>query len=177
MWTAACASGSRSPLVSPDGTEIAFEKQLITLLEDKQTIQNQIWVMPLAAGVAPQMPHLVLDLTKKQQKQVVGLAWDSDASLMLLEDDVSYSVPTDTPDAPLSTPLDLNGLTLATTPGVSATRAPALSEIGGFAYGVQTPNGPQVLIRGAEWRHAGPGSFPLRPVADAGTKSPSCRPA
>ncbi len=169
------------PALSPDGTRVAFEKQRITLQEDKQTIKNEIWVMPLAAPAPSdgnaQKPHLVIDLTKKQQKQVVGLAWDSDSSLLLLEDEVAYSVPTDTADAPLTTPLDLNGLTLATAPDVSATRSPALTEIGGFAYSVQTPTGPQVLIRGAERRHAGADRRPCLPCPRPATKSPSCRPA
>ena len=155
------------PVISPDGTRIAFEKQLILLQEEKQTVQNEIWVMPLTAGDA-QKPHLVLDLTKKQQKQVVGMAWDSDSSLLLLEDETAFSVPTDTADEPLQTPLDLSRLTLATAPDVSATRSPALTEIGGFAYEVQTPNGPQILIRGKDGVTTGPAAslFALSPTGD-----------
>lgn len=143
------------PALSPDGSQVAFEKQLITIGEDKQTVDNQIWVMPTAPGTR-NPPHLVMDLTAQKLKQIVGLAWDSDSSLLLLEDGVSYSVPTDTDDLPLKTPLDLRGLKLASDPNVSATRAPALADAGTFAYGVQTPGGPQVLTQAKEQATPGP---------------------
>ena len=152
------------PALSPDGTRLAFEKQLITLGEEQQTIENQIWVMPLATGDASR-PHLVMDLTRQKMKQIVGLAWDSDSSVLFLEDGTEYSVPTDSPEAPLPIPLDLHGLTLATTPTISATRAPTLTEAGGFAYSVQTPTGPQVLIQNAGKVAPGPAAslFALSP--------------
>ena len=155
------------PAISPDGTQIAFEKQLITLQEDKQAIDNQIWVMPLAAGTR-NPPHLVMDLTQQKLKQIVGLAWDSDSSLLFLEDGASYSVPTETADAPLVTPLDLHGLALAKTSSVSATRSPALTEAGAFAYEVQTPTGPQVLTQVKEHTLPGPAAsvFALSPTGD-----------
>lgn len=155
------------PALSPDGTQLAFEKQLITLGEGKQTVQNQIWVMPLAPGSA-NLPRLVMDLTQQKLKQIVGLAWDSDSSLLFLEDGVQYSVPTDTADPPLKIPLDLNGLTLATTPDVSATRSPALAESGRFTYGVQTPTGPQTLVQNAGAVSPGPAAavFALAPAGD-----------
>ncbi len=155
------------PALSPDGTQLAFEKQLITIQEEKQTVQNQIWVMPLAPGSA-NLPRLVMDLTANKLKQIVGLAWDSDSSLLFLEDDVEYSVPTDTPDPPLKIPLDLNGLTLATTPDISATRSPALAESGRFTYGVQTPTGPQTLVQNAGAVSPGPAAavFALAPAGD-----------
>jgi len=155
------------PALSPDGTHLAFEKQLITLQEEKQSIQNQIWVMPLAPGSA-NLPRLVMDLTQQKLKQIVGLAWDSDSSVMFLEDGVEYSVPTDTPDQPLKIPLDLHGLTLATMSDISATRSPALTEAGSFAYGVQTPTGPQVLVQNAGAVTPGPAAavFALNPKGD-----------
>ena len=155
------------PALSPDGTQLAFEKQLITLQEEKQSIQNQIWVMPLAPGSA-NLPRLVMDLTQQKLKQIVGLAWDSDSSVMFLEDGVEYSVPTDTPDQPLKIPLDLHGLTLATMSDISATRSPALTEAGSFAYGVQTPTGPQVLVQNAGAVTPGPAAavFALNPKGD-----------
>ena len=169
------------PSISPDGTRIAFEKQLILLQEEKQTVQNQIWVMPLAASPSPdtaaQKPHLVLDLTKKQQKQVVGLAWDSDSSLLLLEDEVAYSIPTDTAEEPLQTPLPLNGLTLATAPDVSATRAPALTRVRRLCLRSPDADRPAGADPGTERRHAGAGGVALCPVADRRQASPLCRPA
>ena len=155
------------PTLSPDGTQLAFEKQLITLLEEKQAIQNQIWVMPLS-GKSKTQPRLVMDLTKQKLKQIVGLAWDSDSSVLFLEDGVQYSVPTDAPDEPLQSPLDLHGLALTVTPDVSATRSPALTEAGSFAYTVQTPNGPQVLVQNQGTMVPGPSSglFALSPTGD-----------
>ena len=155
------------PTLSPDGTQLAFEKQLITLGEEKQTIQNQIWVMPLAPGRA-NLPRLVTDLTAGKLKQIVGLAWDSDSSLLFLEDGFEYSVPTDTPDPPLRIPLALHGLILATSPDISATRSPALTESGRFTYGVLTPTGPQTLVQDAGAVTPGPAAavFALAPAGD-----------
>ncbi len=155
------------PALSPDGTQLAFEEQQITIGEDKQSVKNQIWVLPLS-GDTQDPPHLVIDLTKQKLKQVVGLTWDSDSSLLFLEDGASYSVATDTNDAPLVTPLDLHGLALAPSADVSATRAPALSEAGTFAYSVQTPSGPQVLTSGREPAAPGPSAavFALSPTGD-----------
>ncbi len=155
------------PALSPDGSQVAFEEQLITIREDKQSVVNQIWVMPTAPGTR-NPPHLVIDLTAQKLKQIVGLAWDSDSSLLFLEDGVSYSVSTDTGDPPLRTPLDLHGLTLAPDAAISATRFPALSEAGTFAYGVQTPHGPQVLTQVKEQTTPGPAAslFALSPDGD-----------
>ena len=155
------------PTLSPDGTQIAFEKQLITLQEDRQAVDNQLWVMPLS----PQShvkPHQVIDLTRQNLKQVVGLAWDSNSSLLFLEDGASYSVPTETTDPPLITPLDLHSDKPAVTSGVSSTSYPALSEAGTFAYGVQTPAGPQVLLQVQGQTLPGPAAaiFALSPSGD-----------
>lgn len=152
------------PALSPDGTQVAFEKQLITIGEDKQSVDNQLWVMPTAPGTR-NPPHLVIDLTAQKLKQVVGLAWDSDSSLLFLQDGSAYSVSTDTDDPPLQTPLDLHGLKLASDPNISATRAPALANAGTFAYSVQTAGGPQVLTQSNEQTTPGPAAalFALSP--------------
>ena len=112
------------PVLSPDGTQVAFEKQLVTA---QNATDIQVWVMATSPGTA-NPPHLVIDLTQQKLKQIRGLAWDSDASLLFLEDAKSYSVATETDDPPLVTPLDLHGLTLTTASGVSATGLPALTE-------------------------------------------------
>ena len=152
------------PTISPDGTQVAFEKQLITLLEEKRSVENQIWVMPLSEGGA-QRAHLVIDLTKQGLKQIVGLAWDSDSSVVFLQDGTAYSVATDTEDEPLKTPLSLNGLAPITTGDVSATRGPSLTEGGDFVYSVQAATGPQVLIQHSDGVTAGPaaGVYALSP--------------
>lgn len=159
------SSGAREqillPTLSPGGTQVAFEKQLVTAQNGADT---QIWVMATAPGTASP-PHLVIDLTQQKLKPIRGLAWDSDSSLLFLEDEKSYSVATETDDPPLVTPLDLHGLTLAQTKDVSATGSPALTDAGIFAYAVQTPSGPQVLTQ-AEGRTAlGPAAavFALSP--------------
>ncbi len=161
------------PALSPDGTRIAFEKQFISLQEERQSIVNQIWVMPLTPTSQPgSLPHLVIDLTKQKMKQVVGLAWDSDSSLVFLQDGVSYSVATDTADPPLQTPLDLHGFTLATHGDVSATRAPALAEAGNdsgaFAFEAETTTGPRVFIQSGGVTSVGPAAsvFSLSPTGE-----------
>jgi len=155
------------PTLSPDGTRVAYEKQFITLLEEKQSVENQIWVMPLTPGTL-NPPHMVINLTKQKMKQVVGLAWDSDSSLLLLEDGVSLSIPTDTADPPLRTPLALNGLTAAAMPTLSAARNPALSESGAFAYALETPAGSRVLYQVKGQTRLGPAAavFALAPTGD-----------
>jgi dipeptidyl aminopeptidase/acylaminoacyl peptidase len=161
------------PALSPDGTRIAFEKQFISLQEERQSIVNQIWVMPLTPADQPgNLPHLVIDLTKQKMKQVVGLAWDSDSSLVFLQDGVSYSVATDTDDAPLQTPLDLHGFTLAARPDVSATRGPALAEAGNdsgaFAFEAETTTGPRVFTQSGGVTSVGPTAsvFALSPTGE-----------
>ena len=155
------------PVLSPDGTQLAFERQWTTLQNGAASTDNQLWVMPMTSDTRSP-PHLVLDLTRQKLKQIVGLAWDSDSSLLFLEDGASYSVATETDDAPLVTPLDLHGLTLAKMDAVSATRSPALTESGVFAYAAQTPSGPQILTQSQERTTPGPAAavFALSPAGD-----------
>lgn len=153
--------------LSPDGTQLAFEKQLTTVRNGTPGTDNQLWVMPMTPDT-DSPPHLVLDLTRHKLKQIAGLAWDSDSSLLFLEDGASYSVATETDDPPLVTPLALYGLTPAKLDAVSATRSPVLTESGTFAYAVQTPSGPQVLTESQERTTPGPAAaaFALSPAAD-----------
>ena len=155
------------PALSPDGTRLAFEKQLISLQEEKQSIDNQIWVMDLTPGTA-KVPRMVLDLTAQHLKQIVGLAWDSASSVVFLEDQISYSVATDEVDAPLRTPLDLGALTLALSPDISATRSPSLSSGGAFAFSAETGSGPAVVLQKPDGAVPGPPAriFALSPNGD-----------
>lgn len=141
--------------LSPDGTQLALEKQWTTVQNGTPSTDNQIWVMPMTPDTE-NPPHLVLDLSRQKLKQIAGLAWDSDSSLLFLEDGASYSVATETDDAPLVTPLALHGLTPAKMGGVSATGSPVLTESGTFAYAVQTPSGPQILTQSQERTTPGP---------------------
>ena len=152
------------PVLSPDGTPLAFEKQFTAFQHGTSSVDNQIWVMPMTPDTR-NPPHLVLDLTRQKLKQIAGLAWDSDASLLFLEDGASYSVATETDDAPLVTPLDLHGLTPAKTDDFSATGSPVLTESGTFAYAVQTLSGPQILTESQERTTPGPAAsiFALSP--------------
>lgn len=155
------------PTLSPDGTQLAFEKQVTIVHSGAASTDNQIWVMPMTPNT-DSPPHLVLDLTRRKLKQIAGLAWDSDSSLLFLEDGVSYSVATETDDAPLVTPLALPGLTLANRGDVSATGSPVLTESGTFAYAAQTPSGPQVLTQNREHATLGPAAavFALSPTGN-----------
>ncbi len=155
------------PILSPDGTQLAFEKQVTTAQNGISGVDNQIWVMPMTRNT-DSPPHLVLDLTRQKLKQIRGLAWDSDSSLLFLEDGASYSVATETDDAPLVTPLALHGLMPAKTNTASATRLPVLTESGTFAYAVQTLSGPQVLTQSQERTTPGPAAavFALSPIGD-----------
>ncbi len=155
------------PALSPDSTQLAFEKQYTTFTHGIPSVDNQIWVMPMTPDTR-NPPHLVLDLTRQKLKQIAGLAWDSDSSLLFLEDGASYSVATETDDAPLVTPLDLHGLMPAKTDTDSATVSPALAESGTFAYAVQTLSGPQILTESQERTTPGPAAavFALSPAGD-----------
>ena len=155
------------PVLSPDATQLAFEKQYTAFQHGISSVDNQIWVMPMTPDTR-NPPHLVLDLTRQKLKQIDGLAWDSDSSLLFLEDGASYSVATETDDAPLVTPLDLHGLTPAETDTDSATLSPVLTESGTFAYAVQTLSGPQILTESQERTTPGPAAavFALSPDGD-----------
>ena len=155
------------PALSPDGTRLAFEKQLISLQEESQTVDNQIWVMDLTPGTS-KLPRMVIDLTAEHLKQIVGLAWDSDSSVVFLEDQISYSVATDAPDVPLRTPLDLGTAALAVSPDISATRSPSLSSSGAFAFSAETATGPSVVLQKSDGSVPGPPSriFALDPTGD-----------
>jgi Tol biopolymer transport system component len=143
-------SGSREwitqPKASPHGTWLAFEKQLITLQEEKQGIDNQLWVMPLT-GKNPQ-PRMLMDLTQRHLKQFVGLTWaDDDEQLSFLEDATVYSVPRDGSGHEQDTPI--KGVpALKTAPDISATRSPYGDPEKGMSYEAMTPQGTRAIIAG-----------------------------
>ena len=155
------------PAFSPDGSRLAFEKQLISLQEEKQSIDNQIWVMDLTPGAAKQ-PRMVFDLSAQHLKQIVGLAWDSASSIVFLEDQISYSVDTDSTAPPLRTTLDIGKASLALDPDISATRGPSLSAGGTFAFSAETSLGTQVVLQKPNGAVPGPSAsiFALNPTGD-----------
>lgn len=88
------AEGAREwitqPAASPDGRQVAFIKQLITLKEEDRSVVNQLWVMPLDGNGKPKM---LLDLTARKLKQIVGLAWTPDSKdIVFLHDLTAYEI-------------------------------------------------------------------------------------
>jgi len=136
-------AGSRDwltqPTVSPDGHWLAYEKQLITLQEEKTGIVNQVWVLSLDNAHAA--PRLLADLTALRLKQCIGLAWTPDsAHVVFLEDAVQYTVNRLGPPRLSATPLP--GLPpLRTTPSLSATRSPTFFGPHTLVLGAQTNQG------------------------------------
>ena len=140
------------PAVSPDGTQVAYIQQNITLLEETHTQVTQLWVMPL--NVTNAKPRLLLDMTKMHLKQVVGLTWALDGrSVLFLQDNRQYSVPIQGKSALLPSDIPLGLLyrpptsfySLKMMTDISATTNLALRPNGVFAYGTNTPYGEQVI--------------------------------
>lgn len=82
-------AGSRDwismPTVSPDGTQIAFIDQKITLQEEEQSDFWELWVLPVdpktqASGAG----RLVADLSKAKLDEVRGLTWSPDGKSIVL---------------------------------------------------------------------------------------------
>lgn len=144
-------AGSRDwltqPSVSPDGHWLAYEKQLITLQEEKTGIVNQIWALPLDSPHAA--PHLLADLTARHLKQCIGLAWTpNSAHVVFLEDTVQYTV--NVQGASRLTPSALPGLPpLRTTSTLSATHNPAFAAPDSLVLMAQTMRGSELLSVGA----------------------------
>ncbi len=136
-------AGSRDwltqPTVSPDGRWLAYEKQLITLQEEKTAVINQVWALPLDNPQAA--PHLLANLTARHLKQPIGLAWTTgSAHVVFLEDAGQYTV--NVQGAPRLSTTPLLGLPpLRTTPTLSATRNPAFGCPNGLGLEAQTTQG------------------------------------
>ena len=138
-------SGSREwinePAVSPDGTQTAFLKQVITLQEEQNSVVNQIWIMPLTTA----QPRLLLDLTSRKLKMPVGLAWTPDGkNITFLEDTTAYRVSVSDPPTVSSRPLAQCPV-LKTNKEISATRSPTYTPRGNLVYSAQTLGGPQIV--------------------------------
>ena len=133
------------PAASPDGTQVAYIQQNITLLEETHTQVTQLWVMPLKLPDAK--PRLLLDLTKLHLKQIVGLAWSLDGrSVLFLQDNRQYSVPVQGKPTTLFSGSPLMSFNpLIINPDLSATTSLALRPGGVFAYQTSTTNGEQVI--------------------------------
>ncbi|MDQ2800008.1 MAG: hypothetical protein M3Y13_10225 [Armatimonadota bacterium] len=132
------------PTFSPDGTQIAFEEQLITLLEEKQSIVDQLWVMRLDDPKAK--PRLLLDLTRHKMKQIVGMTWTDDSEAVVFLNDATRCTVMAVANPGL-TQQPLEGCPpLQLSPDTSATRNPTLIQDGTLAYTTITPTGPQTIV-------------------------------
>lgn len=95
------------PVCSPDGKSVAYLKEVIVLIEEKQSVDNQIWVAD-ATTTSPIAGKMLVDLTAKHLDQVTGLAWSPDGkSVAFMEGASLYTV--DSQSGKLSTtPVELN---------------------------------------------------------------------
>ena len=149
------------PAVSPDGTQVAYIKQDITLLEETHSQDNQIWVVSL--NTANAKPRQLLDLTKLGFKQIVGLAWTADGkSVVFSQDAALYRVPA---AASLGAAKPAPWVTLApfaplkTRPDISATQGVTLRPPATLAYTAQTVRGPEVIVTMATARSRSQGEY------------------
>jgi hypothetical protein len=81
------------PSASPDGRHVAFVKQLITILDERQSDDYQIWV----ADVSPSHPNggrMLIDLTPVKFSAPTRLAWTSDSTAVaFLDGDMLRTLP------------------------------------------------------------------------------------
>lgn len=131
------------PQASPSGEWLAYERQDMTILEERREVINQLWVVSLK-DPNPK-PRMLLDSTKAGLKQFVGLAWShDDRSVTLLNYGAAYDVYLDDQGRLSQRPLT-DCPPFKSSPALSPTRAPFVTPHGGLAYTVMTPNGP-VLV-------------------------------
>lgn len=137
------------PQASPDGAFLAYERQDITILEERREIVNELWVVSLKD--ANPKPKMLLDLTKAGLKQFVGLAWSHDnRSVTLLNYGAAYDVDVlDDPGRPSQHPLT-DCPPFKNSPALSPTRAPFVTPNGGLAYTVMTPRGPVLVTEAGQ---------------------------
>lgn len=134
------------PQASPDGKWLAYERQDITILEERRDIINQVWVLPL--DQPNPKPRMLLDLSQAKLKQFVGLAWSKDDNYVtLLNDGAAYDVDTVGNPGLFRKQALPNCPPLKSAPTISATQSP-VSPLGLVtAYTALTPSGP-VLVNG-----------------------------
>lgn len=141
-------AGSREwisqPTASPDGRWLAFEKQIITLQEEQQSIDNQLWVMPLTSS-GPQ-PRMLLDLTPQKLKQFIGLTWTPDSRAVVFLNDATVCTVALSDGKLQKQPLTLKAGTPATSSStISTTRDPFLLPTGRVVAGYSQDGHQQFL--------------------------------
>lgn len=129
------------PAASPDGRQVAFIKQLITLKEEDRSVVNQLWTIPMNGNGKPKM---LLDLTARKLKQIVGLAWTPDSkNVVFLNDLTAYEIRVS--DGNVTTSAISNTSDLTISPNISATRNPFMRPDTYITYTAQTTKGIQTL--------------------------------
>lgn len=134
------------PQASPDGRWLAYERQDITILEERREIINQLWVVSLKDP--DPKPRMLLDLTKAGLKQFVGLAWSDDSeAVVFLNDGTQCRVSVangQVTRSPLPRCPPLKPLR-----GISATRFPSISSSRKLVYIAITTNeaAPSTIVR------------------------------
>ena len=128
------------PVGSPDGTRVAYVKEQIVLIEEKQSVDNQIWVADVTSP-KPTAGKLVYDLTANKLPQITRLVWTPDGQyLAFVEGKTLYEVPVN--PSPTAKPrigqLDLPDEAAVRKPKVSPLALISLSDTGDvtcFAHG------------------------------------------
>ena len=134
------------PVFSPDGRQIAYVKQVITILEGTHDIVNQLWVAPSDLGTAGAgRARLLLDLSKSQLQAPSGLTWTPDGkSIVFLNDATQYSVPI-AGGSPAATPIYLLPAPPAPN-GAPITSMPTVGRSGLRAFLERTASGSDLNI-------------------------------
>lgn len=133
------------PAASPDGRQVAFIKQLITLKEEDRSVVNQLWTMPMNGNGKPKM---LLDLTARKLKQIVGLAWTPDSKdIVFLHDLTAYEVRvSDSSIITGSIQPSQDSKMPQLSPDISATRNPTMLSDKKIIHTIQTPAGIQFSL-------------------------------
>jgi WD40 repeat protein len=134
------------PAFSPDGRQIAYIKQVITIVEGTHDIVHQLWLAPADTGThGGGKPRLLLDLSKSNMKPPSGLAWSADGkSVVFLNDGTIYSLPI-AGGAPTVTALSLPPSATAAN-GASTTSDPTVGPMGLRAFLAHTKSSADLNI-------------------------------
>ncbi|BDI30285.1 hypothetical protein CCAX7_23360 [Capsulimonas corticalis] len=144
------------PTFSPDGKQIAYVKQVITILEGTHDIVHQLWVSPSNTNMpGGGKPRLLLDLSKNQMQPPSGLAWTPDGkSIVFLNDGTIYTVPV-AGGSPAAAPLYLPPIP-ASKDGAPATSAPATGPMGLRAFLARTKSSADLNVFESESHRTDP---------------------
>lgn len=82
-------AGSREwismPTVSPDGAQVAYIKEKITLQEEEQSDIWELWALPIIPETQKAgKPRMLADLSKAKLNEIRGISWSPDGSAIYL---------------------------------------------------------------------------------------------